>query len=105
MTSEPEASVARSPAAPTILIVDDEPGIVDSLSKIFERESLRVLTARSGGEALDILRREPVSVVLTDLIMPGMSGLDLLKASRSVSPELSTQTLTLWPRSRAITSA
>ena len=96
MTSEPEASVARSPAAPTILIVDDEPGIVDSLSKIFERESLRVLSARSGGEALEILRREPVSVVLTDLIMPGMSGLDLLKASRSVSPETETILMTAY---------
>jgi two-component system response regulator HydG len=76
--------------------VDDEPGIVDSLSKIFERESLRVLTARSGGEALEILRREPVSVVLTDLIMPGLSGLDLLKASRSVSPETETILMTAY---------
>jgi two-component system response regulator HydG len=80
----------------TVLVVDDEPGIADSLHKILERESLRVLTAGSGGEALDLLRREPVSVLITDLMMPGMSGLDLLKACRSVSPETETVLMTAY---------
>jgi two-component system response regulator HydG len=82
--------------APTVLVVDDEPGIVDSLHKIFERESLRVLTAGSGGEALEIIRREPVSVLITDLMMPGMSGIDLLKASRNLSPETETVLMTAY---------
>src|SRR3954447_10311872 len=81
---------------PTVLVVDDEPAIVDSLHTIFERESLRVLTAGSGGEALEIIRREPVSVLVTDLMMPGMSGIDLLKASRSVSPETETVLMTAY---------
>src|SRR5437868_431487 len=80
----------------TVLVVDDEPGIVDSLQKILERESLRVLGAGSGGEALDLIRREPVSVLITDLMMPGMSGIDLLKASRSVSPETETVLMTAY---------
>jgi two-component system response regulator HydG len=91
--NEPAASEAEPP---TVLVVDDEPGIVDSLQKVFEKESLRVITARGGAEALDLLRREPVSVVLTDLLMPGMSGLDLLKASRSVSPETETILMTAY---------
>jgi two-component system, NtrC family, response regulator HydG len=82
--------------APTVLVVDDEPPIVDSLQKIFERESLRVLTAGSGGEALEILRREPVSVLLTDLMMPGMSGMDLLRASKSIAPETETVLMTAY---------
>lgn len=96
VTKQAEGSVAQGNPPPTILVVDDEPGIVDSLGKVFERESLRVLTARSGADALDLLRREPVSVLLTDLVMPGMSGMDLLKASRSVSPETETILMTAY---------
>src|SRR3954468_7058467 len=81
---------------PTVLVVDDEPAIVDSLQKILERESLRVLTAGSGGEALDIIRREAVWVLLTDLMMPGMSGMDLLRASKSVAPETETVLMTAY---------
>jgi two-component system response regulator HydG len=91
-----QAAVVAGQALPTILVVDDEPGIVEPLAKIFEKESLRVLTAQSGTGALEILRREPVSVLLTDLVMPGMSGLDLLKASRSVSPETETILMTAY---------
>jgi two-component system response regulator HydG len=87
---------AVNDAPPTVLIVDDEPGILDSLQKVFERESLRVLTAHGGAEALELLRREPVSILLTDLLMPGMSGLDLLKASKSVSPETETILMTAY---------
>src|SRR5450432_1790050 len=85
-----------TPDAPTVLVGDDEPPIVDSLQKILERESLRVLTAGSGGEALEIIRREPVSVLLTDLMMPGMSGMDLLRASKSVAPETETVLMTAY---------
>ena len=48
-----DADAGLRQGAPTVLVVDDEPAIVDSLQKIFERESLRVLTAGSGGEALE----------------------------------------------------
>ncbi|MDX2021506.1 MAG: sigma-54 dependent transcriptional regulator [Deltaproteobacteria bacterium] len=82
--------------APTVLVVDDEPGIVDSLRKVFERESLKVVTARNGAEALDVLRKTSVAVMLTDLMMPGMSGLDLLRASRQISPETETVLMTAY---------
>ena len=49
-----ESAPPSGPERSTVLVVDDEPGIVDSLQKIFERETLRVLTAGSGGEALEI---------------------------------------------------
>jgi two-component system response regulator HydG len=93
-TADP--AVADVGVTPAVLVVDDEPGIVDSLQKVFEREGLRVLTARGGAEALEILRREPISVLLTDLLMPGLSGMDLLKASRSVSPETETILMTAY---------
>lgn len=70
-----------------VLVVDDEGGILESLSKIFAREGLEVLTANNGAEGLEILRRQRVSVLLTDLMMPKTTGMDLLKAARTVSPE------------------
>src|SRR3954471_10107623 len=95
---DPAPAVALPPGGTpaTLLVVDDEPGIVDSLQKIFEREHLRVLTAGSGGEALELIRRQPVSVLVTDLMMPGMSGMDLLRASRSLSPETETVLMTAY---------
>ncbi len=72
---------------PLILVVDDERSNLESLERIFAREGFRVATAASGAEALEHLRRERVSVVVTDLMMPGMGGEDLLRAARTVSPE------------------
>ena len=72
---------------PTILIVDDDASNLASLVKIFERLGLRVLPATSGREALDFLRGTPVEVILTDLMMPHMSGVDLLKNTKGIAPD------------------
>jgi two-component system response regulator HydG len=82
-TTEPEPTFT----GPTILIVDDDRANLASLEKIFRRESHEVLTASDGREALGILRNTRVDVILTDLMMPGMSGTDLLKAAQTVAPE------------------
>jgi two-component system response regulator HydG len=73
--------------APQVLIVDDERSNLDSLERTFAREGWAVLTAESGARALEILRRERVAVLVTDLMMPGMSGEELLRAARAVSPD------------------
>ncbi len=70
-----------------VLVVDDERANVEVLKKIFEREGMSVLTAHDGATALDLLRRHRVGALLTDLMMPGMSGMDLLKAARTIAPE------------------
>ncbi len=65
--------------------------------RCFEREGLRVThRRRAAAPALDCCASEPVAVLLTDLLMPGMSGMDLLKASRSVSPETETILMTAY---------
>ncbi len=71
---------------PTLLIVDDEPDVLESLRHLFRHE-YRVLTATSGAEALEILGREEVQVILTDQRMPGMSGDELLGRARQIRPE------------------
>jgi two-component system response regulator HydG len=73
---------------PLVLIVDDERPNLESLGKIFEREGWRTARASSGPEALEVARREHPSVVVTDLMMPGMSGESLLRALKAVSPEI-----------------
>jgi two-component system response regulator HupR/HoxA len=86
---EPESSgVTPGEARPrhVLLLVDDEPGILETLAMTLADDA-RVLTAQSGQEALGILEREEVSLVLTDQRMPGISGVDLLARARSLRPD------------------
>jgi len=69
-----------------ILVVDDEESNLKVLERMLEKAGYRVLLAASGPEALDILRAEQPELVLTDLRMPGMDGLELLRAARTVAP-------------------
>ncbi|HET9595603.1 MAG TPA: sigma-54 dependent transcriptional regulator [Anaeromyxobacteraceae bacterium] len=90
---------------PLILIADDEAPNLESLSRIFAREGWKVATASSGAAALDVLRRERVAVLVTDLMMPGMSGEALLRAARTVSPETEVVLVTAYGTVEAAVSA
>ena len=73
---------------PRILVVDDDPGTQRSLAHALELEGYAVVTAGSAGEALSRLQAESVQAVLSDVVMPGASGLELLKSLRERAPEL-----------------
>ena len=60
-----------------VLLVDDEPVILDLLRDILEEEGLTVITATNGAAALYLIQRTPIALVLTDLMMPVMSGVEL----------------------------
>ena len=92
--SSPVPAVAAN--ATTLLIVDDEPSNVASLEKIFMREGIRVLTADGAKAALEIARTHRVQVVLTDLMMPGASGVELLRAMKQVSPDTEVVVMTAY---------
>ena len=81
---------------PKLLIVDDEPALLASLEETLTREGYRVLSASNGEQALEILRAERINVLLTDLMMPKVDGLDLLKASRKISPETEVVLITAY---------
>lgn len=66
-----------------ILIVDDQPDVCLALKYLLETQGLVVADAGNGKEALDHLAAHPVDVVLTDLYMPGMDGIALLRALRA----------------------
>src|SRR5919109_633022 len=89
----------------TVLVVDDEQANLDSLERIFAREGWQVRLAGSAEKALEILRAEPVDVVLTDLMMPGMSGQELLRAVRAVSPEAEVVLMTAYGTVEAAVAA
>lgn len=79
-----------------VLVVDDEPSIVESLTKIFGREGMTVLSASDGTQALDLLRKHRVGVLLTDLMMPQTSGMDLLRAAKAIAPETEVVLMTAY---------
>jgi two-component system response regulator HydG len=71
-----------------ILLVDDEMGILDSLRILFKGEGYEVLTAMGGGEALEVLSTQKPDLVVTDIRMPGTSGLEVLSRTRDLDPEI-----------------
>lgn len=72
----------------TILIVDDEKHYRLILSEVLEEEGYHSFTAASGMEALDLLTSQIIDVVLTDVKMPGMTGIDLLEKIKEINPDL-----------------
>ncbi|HEY1548605.1 MAG TPA: sigma-54 dependent transcriptional regulator, partial [Kofleriaceae bacterium] len=76
--------------------VDDEAAIVESLTKIFKREGMNVLSAIDGTAGLDVLRKQRVGVLLTDLMMPQTSGMDLLRAAKTIAPETEVVLMTAY---------
>ncbi|MFO7610340.1 MAG: sigma-54 dependent transcriptional regulator [Candidatus Krumholzibacteriia bacterium] len=81
-----DAPAAAEDAGATILVVDDEPELCRALGKLLGRNGYEVLTAGNGEEALELLRGQEVDLVLSDLQMPRMGGVELLKAGRVISP-------------------
>jgi len=71
---------------PTLLIVDDEKNTREGLSKALESPDYKILIAASATEAFRIMARERVDLVLTDLRMPGIDGLDLMRRIRRSRP-------------------
>ncbi|MBN1259542.1 MAG: response regulator [Anaerolineae bacterium] len=81
-----------------ILIVDDEPKVGFFLGRSLElsKKDCKVSTARSGEEALEILESSSVDLLITDLRMPGISGLDLIRWVRASSPQTRTILITAY---------
>ncbi|MFB3826312.1 MAG: sigma-54-dependent transcriptional regulator [Bryobacteraceae bacterium] len=79
-----------------ILVVDDEESLRRVTEVQLQQSGFDTLTAASGQEALDLLQNRPVDLVLTDLKMPGMSGLELLKRVRAGYPEIAVIVVTAF---------
>jgi DNA-binding NtrC family response regulator len=69
-----------------VLIVDDQPGMTETLADILEDEGCEVATATNGVQALQHIAAHSVDMVLMDVIMPGMNGVEIFRALKRVSP-------------------
>ncbi len=84
------------PGGDRILIVEDEDLMRELLSRILEGENYRIFQASSGEEALKLLQDQAIDLVLTDLRMRGMNGLELLTEVRTLDPEIVVVVMTAY---------
>ncbi|WP_430459718.1 HD domain-containing phosphohydrolase [Thalassolituus sp. LLYu03] len=89
--SEPVTELEAYQPVPRVLLVDDEPNVLKAIARSLRQESIEILTAPSGADALAIMREQPVDLLISDMRMPGMSGADLLA-----------QAAVEWPKTRRV---
>jgi two-component system response regulator HydG len=80
----------------TLLVADDDPGLRESLERTLTREGYRVILASDGRAALERLQGGAVDLIVTDLKMPGLTGLELLRAAKAIAPDVDVILLTAF---------
>lgn len=89
----------------TVLFVDDDPYITRSLERVLRKEPFRRIFASSGFEAQKIIKEEDIQVVVTDMLMPGMDGLTLLKWVENEAPDIIRVVLSMRNDTKTILNA
>jgi response regulator RpfG family c-di-GMP phosphodiesterase len=90
--------------APYCLVVDDEQQLRRVLMQIMRNEGFRCIEAATGDDALEQLQRHPVSLMLSDLKMPGLNGVELLRHVREKHPDVAVMMITAVPDVEAAVS-
>src|SRR6266478_4468425 len=80
----------------TLLVADDDPGLRESLERTLTREGYRVVLASDGRAALERVQAGGVDLIVTDLKMPGLTGLELLRAAKAIMPDVDVILLTAF---------
>src|SRR5947209_20133222 len=84
--------MTQAPA--NILVVDDETPIRTTMADILRRRGYEVVTAASGEEALGLIHQRPFDLLLLDLRLPGLSGLDVAQRAHEIQPDAAVIILT-----------
>ena len=92
-------------ARPSVLIVDDDVGMVDTLRDVFDAKGYDAATAHSGQAAVAMIERKPYDVVLMDIQMPGLNGIQTLQAMRRHVPGIPVIMMTAFTRHELVEEA
>jgi DNA-binding NtrC family response regulator len=84
-----------------LLIVDDELGMRQFLTLLFQRDNHTVRVAENGDSAMELLRQEPADLIISDVKMPDMSGIELLRAARALLPDVEVIMMTAFKNDEA----
>jgi CheY-like chemotaxis protein len=79
--------MAKTEKKLSVLVVDDEEVVRAGISRVLEKQGLSIHTAADGSEALDIMANQTIDIVLLDIKMPGMDGIEVLRHIRATYPE------------------
>ena len=88
MTERNNSQIASVHAGPSVLVVDDEQDFVETLVKRMERRGFKVAGVGSGQEALLLLGKEHFDVVILDVMMPGIDGIETLREIKLAWPRI-----------------
>src|SRR4029079_5468021 len=89
MTIEVQKTAAKiTDSAARVLVVDDERSMRELLSIVLRRDGYDVLIAEDGAAGLELLKRERIDILITDIRMPQMNGVDLLREAKRIAPDI-----------------
>ena len=79
-----------------VLVVDDERSMRELLSIVLRRDGYEVLVAEDGADALELLGKERVDILITDIRMPTMDGVELLREAKRIDPDIIAIVMTVF---------
>lgn len=89
----------------SIMIVDDEPDILVVLEEFLSKEWFKVLTARNGKDAVEKLSSNDIDLILLDMAMPDMNGIETLKELKKIKPNISVIMITAYRDAEKVVEA
>jgi len=88
-----------------ILVVDDEPDLVLVLSNFLSKEGFKVYTAHTGEQAIEKVKNNPIDLVLLDIAMPVMDGIETLKQIKKIKPDINVIMITGYKDAEKVVQA
>jgi two-component system, NtrC family, response regulator PilR len=96
MSTDVQVDDAAIAAPSRVLVVDDERSMRELLTIVLTRDGHDVLAAEDGRAGLEILRRERIDILITDIRMPDMNGVDVLREAKRIDPDITSIVMTAF---------